>query len=209
VIIVAGFFDVFDGKIARATNSTSKFGVQFDSLADLISFGVAPGILVYLWALKPLGRMGWLGAFLFLVCGALRLARFNVQIDVVSSDRFVGLPIPCGAWMLASTVIFHEYWFEPGQDHSVPIAILVYAVAVLMVSNIKYRSSKSITVKGKNPFKIMVAASLLLIIIASKPQITFFLLTSTYVVLGLLEAVPGFNRIFALHRVKKEAESRE
>ena len=209
MIIVAGFFDVFDGKIARATNSTSKFGVEFDSLADLVSFGVAPGLLVYLWALRPLNRIGWLAAFLFVVCGALRLARFNVQVDVVSNERFVGLPIPCGAWMLASTVIFHEYWFDPGQNHAAPIAILVYLVAVLMVSNIRYRSSKNIKVKGKNPFKIMVTASLALIIIASKPQITLFLLTSTYIMFGLLEAIPGLNKIFALHRAKKEAESRE
>jgi len=207
VIIAAGFFDVFDGKIARATNSTSKFGVEFDSLADLISFGVAPGILVYLWTLKPLGRMGWLAAFLFLVCGALRLARFNVQINVVSSESFVGLPIPCGAWMLASTVIFHEYWFESIQKHPVLIAILVYIVAVLMVSNIRYRSSKNITVKGKNPFKIMVAASLALIIVASKPQITLFLISGTYILSGLIGAIPGFNKILVFSRLKKEEGS--
>ncbi|MGC9329694.1 MAG: CDP-diacylglycerol--serine O-phosphatidyltransferase, partial [Candidatus Hinthialibacter sp.] len=132
VIIIAGFFDVFDGKIARATNSSSKFGVEFDSLADLVSFGVAPGVLVYLWALKPLGRIGWLGAFLFLVCGALRLARFNVQIDVVSSDRFVGLPIPCGAAMLASTLIFYHHYISPElphENHAVLMAILVYILA--------------------------------------------------------------------------------
>jgi CDP-diacylglycerol--serine O-phosphatidyltransferase len=209
VIIVAGFFDVFDGKIARATNSTSKFGVEFDSLADLVSFGVAPGILMYLWALRPLGRMGWLAAFLFLVCGALRLARFNIQVDVASSDRFVGLPIPCGAGMLASTVIFYEYWFDPSQSHPALIAILVYVVAVLMVSNIKYRSSKNIKVKGKNPFKIMVVASLALIIIASKPQITFFVIASAYILFGLLEALPGFNKILVFSHLKKEVESEE
>ncbi len=209
MIIVAGFFDVFDGKIARATNSTSKFGVQFDSLADLVSFGMAPAILVYLWTLKPLGRMGWLAAFLFVVCGALRLARFNVQIDVVDSDRFVGLPIPCGAWILASTVIFHEHVFGPNQNHAPLIAIFVCIVAVLMVSNIKYQSSKNITVTGRNPFKIMVVASLALIVVASKPQITFFLITSLYTLSGLIEAIPGLNKLFALHRVKKEAESRE
>jgi CDP-diacylglycerol--serine O-phosphatidyltransferase len=211
VVILAGLFDVFDGKIARATNSTSRFGVEFDSLADLVSFGVAPGVLVYLWALHPLGRVGWLGAFLFVVCGALRLARFNVQVGMVSSDRFVGLPIPCGAGMLVSTVIFHEYWFNhvsPTKSHSIPIAILVYGVAVLMVSNIKYRSFKNITLKGKNPFKIMVVASLFLIIMASKPQITFFLLISTYIIFGLLESIPGFNKLLTRSR-HKETEGQE
>ncbi len=206
LVIIAGFFDVFDGKIARATNSTSRFGVEFDSLADLVSFGVAPGILVYLWMLKPLGRMGWLAAFLFLVCGALRLARFNILVDIVSNDRFIGLPIPCGAWMLASIVIFHEHWFSPNQSHPALIAILVYLVAVLMVSNIKYRSSKNIKIKGKNPFKIMVAASLALIIIASKPQITFLLMTSAYILFGLLEAIPGFNKVLTSFHLKKGVE---
>ena len=208
LIILAGFFDVFDGKIARATNSTSRFGVEFDSLADLVSFGVAPGVLVYLWMLKPLGRVGWLAAFLFLVCGALRLARFNVQVDIISSDHFNGLPIPFGAWMLASTVIFHEHWF-PHQNQSVLIAILVYVVAVLMVSNIKYRSFKNIPVKGKNPFKIMVVASVVLIIIASKRELTFFLISSAYILLGLLEAIPGFNKILATFPRKKQSESEE
>ncbi|MBD3305637.1 CDP-diacylglycerol--serine O-phosphatidyltransferase [candidate division KSB3 bacterium] len=205
VIIVAGFFDVFDGKIARATNSTSRFGVEFDSLADLVSFGVAPGLLVYLWALKPLGRIGWLGAFLFLVCGALRLARFNVQVGEVSSDRFVGLPIPCAAGMLATTVIFFEHYAEalaPTEKYLALITILVYLLGVLMVSNVKYRSAKNISPKGKSPFKIMVVASLILIIIALKPEITFFLISMGYVTFGLLEAVPGFNKLLVSLQAK-------
>lgn len=206
-VIIAAFFDIFDGKIARATNSTSKFGVEFDSLADLISFGAAPGILVYLWALKPLGRIGWLGAFLFLVCGALRLARFNVQVDVISSDRFIGLPIPCGAGMLASTIIFFEHYVDllgPKEDYAAPITILVYFLAILMVSNIKYRSSKNITIRGKSPFKVMVVASLILIIVALKPEIAFFSIGIVYIGLGLLEAIPGFSKILAPFQTKHE-----
>ena len=212
MIIIAGFFDVFDGKIARATNSTSKFGVEFDSLADLVSFGVAPGVLVYLWALKPLGRIGWLGAFLFLVCGALRLARFNVQVDTVSSARFIGLPIPCGAGMLASTAIFYYHYIspEPPQEpHSLLITLLVYALAILMVSNIKYRSSKNITTKGKNPFKVMVVAAIILIVVALKPEITFFLIGLAYVVFGLLEAIPGFSKSLSSLRKKPEQNEEE
>ncbi|MDY0095850.1 MAG: CDP-diacylglycerol--serine O-phosphatidyltransferase [Candidatus Vecturithrix sp.] len=205
MIIIAGFFDVFDGKIARATNSTSRFGVEFDSLADLVSFGVAPGVLVYLWALKPLGRIGWLGAFLFLVCGALRLARFNVQVDKVSSERFIGLPIPCGAGMLASTVIFYHHYIttEPyKKPHSFLITLLVYVLAILMVSNIKYRSSKNITAKGKSPFKVMVVASIILIVVALKPEITFFLIGLAYITFGLLEAIPGFSKSLTIFRTK-------
>ncbi len=207
VIIIAGFFDVFDGKIARATNSTSKFGVEFDSLADLVSFGVAPGVLAYLWALQPLGRFGWLGAFLFLVCGALRLARFNVQVEVVSSERFVGLPIPCAAGMLASTVLLLEHYAElvgPASQYSLFIAILVYVLAILMVSNVQYRSSKNITTRGKSPFKIMVVAAIILIIVVSKPEITFFIIGITYTLLGLFEAIPDLRKRFSLFREKHD-----
>ncbi len=193
MILVASFFDLFDGKVARATNSTSRFGIEFDSLADLVSFGVAPGLLMYLWTLIPLGRMGWLAAFLFMVCGALRLARFNAMIDDVSSEHFIGLPIPVAAWFLASTVIFHLSWFGSTRTHPWPTAILVYATAILMVSNIKYRSFKTFTLRKRNPFKMMVVATLALIAIASKPQVTFFMVCSSYVVFGLIEAIPGIR----------------
>ncbi|PIE33524.1 CDP-diacylglycerol--serine O-phosphatidyltransferase [candidate division KSB3 bacterium] len=196
-IVISAFFDVFDGQVARATNSTSKFGVEFDSLADLVSFGMAPGVLAYLWVLKPLGRFGWLGAFLFLVCGALRLARFNVQVEVVSSDRFIGLPIPCAAGMLASTILFLEHYAEfIGAPHhySFAIAVLVYMLAILMVSNVRYRSSKMITLKGKSPFKIMVTATVILIIVVSRPELTLFIIGITYTLLGLFESIPGLKK---------------
>ena len=106
-IIIAGMFDQLDGKIARATNTTSAFGVEYDSLADLMSFGVAPSIMVYLWALKLLGRIGWLAAFLFTVCGALRLARFNTQTSSSGSEYFTGLPIPAAAGLVATTILFY------------------------------------------------------------------------------------------------------
>lgn len=198
VVIIAAFFDVFDGAIARVTNSTSKFGVQFDSLADLVSFGIAPGILAYLWILKPLGRVGWLGAFLFLVCGALRLARFNVQVETVSSDRFIGLPIPCAAGMLVSTVLFFEHYADiigPKEQYRIVVVGLVYLLGILMVSNIRYISSKAIKLRGKSPFKVMVVASLVLITIALKPEITFFTVGVAYVLLGLFEAIPGFPKL--------------
>ena len=200
VIIIAGFFDMFDGKIARATNSTSKFGVEFDSLADLVSFGVAPGVLVYLWALKPFGfgRIGWMGAFLFLVCGALRLARFNVQVETVSNERFVGLPIPAAAGMVATTVIFLEDYRDflgPKERYDILILLLVYLLGILMVSNIKFRSAKNITLKGKSPYKVMVSMSFMFIIIALKPEFVLFMIGVTYILFGLLEAIPGFSRI--------------
>ena len=197
LIFVAAFFDMFDGKVARATNSTSRFGVEFDSLADLISFGLAPGLLMYLWILKPLERLGWLGAFLFVVCGALRLARFNVLVDVVSSDRFIGLPIPCAAGMAAATVVFVEHFSNVAEikEHYLPlITLLVYLLGILMVSNIQYRSAKHVTLKGKSPFKLMVGASLLLIIIVLNHEIAFFTIGLAYILFGLLEAIPDVRK---------------
>ena len=105
-IFLACLCDVFDGAVARKTGSASRFGVEYDSLADLVSFGVAPGLLAYMWALKGYGRFGWLAAFLYVACGALRLARFNVQVDSVQKKQFLGLPIPMAAMAMASSVLF-------------------------------------------------------------------------------------------------------
>src|SRR3990167_6074066 len=113
-IIVSAVLDGLDGRIARLTRSTSKFGVEYDSLADLVAFGLAPGILIFTWALRPFGKYGWLAAFLYVVCGALRLARFNVQITTIESKRFNGLPIPAAAAMVASTVLLFLYFSQGG-----------------------------------------------------------------------------------------------
>ena len=109
MILVSQLCDALDGRIARLTSSASSFGVQYDSLADLIAFGVAPGILVYTWALRPWGRWGWLAATLYVTCGALRLARFNVQYGSVERRHFVGLPIPAAADVIAATVLLYYY----------------------------------------------------------------------------------------------------
>ncbi len=106
LILVAAFFDGIDGKVARLTKTTTRFGLELDSLADVISFGVAPAVLMYLWALSPYGRIGWIGAFVFVACGALRLARFNIQSGIVDPKRFTGLPIPAAAVIVATTVLF-------------------------------------------------------------------------------------------------------
>lgn len=182
-ILIGVLFDMLDGKIARATRTTSKFGVEYDSLADLITFGVAPGIMMYLWALKPLGRLGWLAAFLFLACGALRLARFNSQSGRVSSDYFFGLPIPAAAGMNAVTVLlFHKLGM--GQ-HPVLILIMLYLLSFLMVSTVKYHSFKKAELFRKMNFNMLVAAILILIFIAAQPSIALFFLGLAYLFSGL------------------------
>jgi CDP-diacylglycerol--serine O-phosphatidyltransferase len=185
-IIIGVLFDIMDGKIARATNTVSKFGIEYDSLADLISFGLAPGIMIYLWSLKPMGRIGWLAAFLFMACGALRLARFNSQVGITSGDYFVGLPIPAGAGMAATAVLFCH---KLGVDTKInPIFILgmLYFLSFLMVSTIKYNSFKRAELFKKMNFNVLVTSVLVLIFIAAQPSVALFFLALFYVASGPL-----------------------
>lgn len=183
-IIIAGMFDQLDGKIARATNTTSAFGVEYDSLADLVSFGVAPSIMVYLWALKPLGRIGWLAAFLFTVCGALRLARFNTQTSSSGSEYFTGLPIPAAAGMVATTILFYHRIHLTEKPSAMILLAFVYVLSFLMVSNIKYYSFKKLELFKKMNFNVLVAMILVLIFIAAQPSIALFLTGIVYLISG-------------------------
>ncbi len=183
-ILVAVVFDILDGKIARATNTTSRFGVEYDSLADLISFGMAPGIMIYLWALKPLGRIAWLAAFLFTVCGALRLARYNTQAGNISSDYFMGLPIPAAAAMTATTILFFNKLGLVGGDYKILILLMLYILSFLMVSTIRYNSFKHPELYWKIRFNAMVGAILVLIFIAALPSFALFFMGLIYVVSG-------------------------
>ena len=203
-ILVAAIFDALDGKIARVTHSTSRFGVEYDSLADLISFGLAPGLMIYLWALKPLGRLGWLAAFLFMVCGALRLARFNTQVDSVKSDYFVGLPIPAAAGMLAATVLLHHRLGIGTSANKILILMLIYILSFLMVSSIKFYSFKKPELFKKMNFNVLVGAVLIMIFIAAQPAIALFSIGLAYIMSGPF----GFLRKYKALK-KKKAELRK
>ena len=167
-ILASCVFDILDGKVARLTRATSRFGVEYDSLADLVAFGVAPGLLMYLWALKPFGRLGWLAAFVFMACGALRLARFNVQVDTVSSKFFVGLPIPGGASMVATTVLFVCQWtnIPPAQFSAIPLLVTTYLLGFLMVSTLPYNSFKDFEFIKSKPLPVIVVIIVGLTVIA-------------------------------------------
>ncbi len=183
-IVFAGIFDMLDGKIARATKTTSKFGVEYDSLADLISFGLAPGFMIYLWALKPMGRIGWLAGFLYMVCGALRLARFNTQVGIISSKSFIGLPIPAAAGVAATTVLFIHKIGLDGRVTPVLLLIMLYTLAFLMVSTIKYDSFKKTKLFKKKNFNTLVTVVLILIFIAAQPYIALFIIATVYMASG-------------------------
>ncbi len=183
-ILISAVLDGLDGRIARLTGTTSRFGMEYDSLSDVVAFGLAPGILIFTWALRPFGRYGWLAAFLYVVCGALRLARFNVQVTTIESRRFNGLPIPAAAAFVASTVLLFFYLGREETAKHIPILIIVYLLAFLMVSNVKYYSFKELNLTRRMPFMLLVGLICLLILIAAEPQVMLFLLTFGYIVSG-------------------------
>ncbi len=187
-ILVAVVFDSLDGKAARFTKTTSRFGVEYDSLADLVSFGVAPGLLIYSWALSGFGRVGWAAVFLFLACGALRLARFNVQAGSVEGRYFVGLPIPAAASMLATTVLFDRHILGLGREmRPLLIVTMTYLLAFLMVSHVRYRSFKDLNLSARRPFHVLVGVILVLIVLVAVPQAMLFAAVALYVIWGVVE----------------------
>jgi CDP-diacylglycerol--serine O-phosphatidyltransferase len=188
-ILIAVVLDGLDGRIARITHTTSKFGGEYDSLCDLVTFGVAPAILAYNWSLLSYGKMGWLAAFLFVVCGALRLARFNVQIGVIDSRYFNGLPIPGGASVLATGVILYYYLGGEGRFTNLLILFGVIAVALFMVSSIKYYSFKDLNFFSRKPFMSFVMIVLILVVVVANPEIMLFTFAFGYSFSGPVLAI--------------------
>ncbi len=182
-IFVAIVMDVLDGRIARLMGATSQFGLEFDSLADVVSFCVAPAFLLYAFALSQLGRPAWLGAFLFVICGALRLARFNVHTG--SGDRrfFVGLPTPAAAGLVASTVLLVGSQPAP-RWVLVVIAAATYLVALMMVSTVRYWSFKELDVLQRRPLETLLIVVLAVMIVATHHEVLLFALFSFYVLSG-------------------------
>jgi CDP-diacylglycerol--serine O-phosphatidyltransferase len=183
-IVISGICDGADGRIARLTATTSKFGVEYDSLSDLLSFGLAPGLLVYEWALRPYGKWGWSVAFLYVVCGALRLARYNVQIDNVEAVSFKGLPIPAAAGMIVSMVLIICKFDKPGPIEHPAVLLFVFVLAILMVSNLKFASFKEFDLRKRKPFPVLLGIIVLLILIVNEPQIVLFTIGVLYVLHG-------------------------
>ncbi|WP_034763510.1 CDP-diacylglycerol--serine O-phosphatidyltransferase [Chrysiogenes arsenatis] len=201
-ILAAAICDMLDGKIARLIKADSKFGMELDSLVDLVAFGVAPAILIYMWDLQQYGRVGWMAAFLYVACGALRLARFNIQSSGLSR-YFNGLPIPAAAGIVCSYVIFQEHYF---LDYSSPIlvAALGYTLAFLMVSNVKYYSFKDMSIFRRKPFNILVMVLLVFVLVGSYPELMIFVLAAAY---GLSGIVGLIFQVGTHHPVTKHEEN--
>ncbi|MCX8084680.1 MAG: CDP-diacylglycerol--serine O-phosphatidyltransferase [Calditerrivibrio sp.] len=202
-ILVSFVFDGLDGKVARLLNATSDFGVQLDSLSDLVAFGVAPAVLIYKWLLIPYGRIGWMAAFLFVACGALRLARFNVQAGKVDSTFFVGLPIPAAAGVIASSVLFVKEFFGDPYFFSIPLGFvfLIYALAFLMVSNFPYYSFKKVEWISVKPFNILVSFVLVIFLLGLYPEVMLFIFFVAFAISGIV------TKLLRLHNKKSAVYS--
>ncbi len=214
-ILLAGIFDILDGRVARMTHSSSEFGVQYDSLCDLVSFGLAPAFLMFQYGLHELGRLGWMVSFIFLACGALRLARFNVfsAIGQATGD-FIGLPIPLAAYNIACFVLLHlEVFGANVQNTETPLRFLAQyldgsilksyvflgvglLLAVAMVSNFPYRSHKTLKLKGViRPFKFLSLVVLLFALVGYLPELFGFLLCFIYAISGPIDWLLGNNKL--------------
>ncbi len=190
-IIFAGLFDLFDGSVARMVHAESEFGEQYDSLADVVGFGVAPAMLAFsAGGLQDLGRVGWVCAFFYVVCAALRLARFNVSPSIYK-DMFQGLPSPAAGGVIATTTWFVQFLRqEQGLDftvHSGFISAGIVFLGLLMVSNIPYRSSKVLALRANFRTLVLIPSILLCIII--EPSVTLFLIGMTYLTVGFVELI--------------------
>lgn len=186
-IFVAGIFDVLDGRVARITKSQSKFGVEYDSIADVVSFGLAPAILAYVWVLEPHGRLGWAGAFFFAACGALRLARFNTISDEMPKSYFVGLPIPAAANMMAATYLAYQELNFANPDKLV--LFLVFTLGTLMVSTVRFRSVKDLDLRHKRSFLYLVMIVIVLTALAWKHEVALGVLIGLYIAWGPVREV--------------------
>lgn len=192
-ILVAVCLDYLDGKVARLTNSSSAFGLEYDSLADLLSFGMAPGVLLYASTLRPFGPFGWLAAFLFVICGALRLARFNVQATSVQRYTFIGLPIPAAAGVIASAALLCKQLYGDftviDPDRPLFVVLAVYGLAFLMVSNFRYRSLKRLRLKPRWSWQYPLGGAAAVVVLVLAPEVVLFLMFLGYALSGPLETL--------------------
>lgn len=186
-IVIANIFDGLDGWIARLTNTSTRFGIELDSLSDLVAFGVAPAVLMYKWTLAPFGRVGWAVAFLFVACGALRLARFNIQTGSPGSKAFKGMPIPGAATILASVVIFYYEFWTGIPEKNIFFLVITILLSLLMVSTLRYHGLKEIDFRERKPFWVLIVFVLVLFVLFVHPSTAIFIFAMAYLLWGIIE----------------------
>ena len=173
-IFVAMIMDGLDGRVARMTHTESDFGAEYDSMADMVSFGIAPALIIHQWALTSWGKIGWLGAFVFAACAALRLARFNTQVGSADKRYFQGLASPAAAALIAGFVWLGADLGWEGTDKRLIAIIVSVGAGILMVSNIRYHSFKDIDLRGKVPFIVLVALMVAFAVVYLHPPVVLF-----------------------------------
>ncbi|WP_245958013.1 CDP-diacylglycerol--serine O-phosphatidyltransferase [Marinomonas piezotolerans] len=188
-IFISMVFDGLDGRVARLTRTQSAFGAEYDSLADMVSFGVAPALVSFTWALDPLGKVGWIAAFIYVVGAALRLARFNTMIGIEDKRYFTGLPSPAAAAIVAGVIWASNHAGLTGEQLASVMALLVPVTGLLMVSNVKYRSFKDLNLKGRVPFVFLLIAVLILVLVALEPALVLAAAFCAYGLWGILGIV--------------------
>ncbi|WP_462379461.1 CDP-diacylglycerol--serine O-phosphatidyltransferase [Pseudomonas sp. Marseille-QA0892] len=193
-IFVAMVLDSLDGRVARLTNTQSAFGAEYDSLSDMIAFGMAPAILAFEWALGSLGKVGWMVAFIYVAGAALRLARFNTQIGKADKRYFTGLASPAAAGVVAGTVwAFSDFGIQ-GSNMAFVVAVLVAAAGMLMVSNVRYYSFKDLDLRGRVPFVAILAVVLVFAVVFSDPPRILLLIFLAYAASGPIQYLVQLQR---------------
>jgi CDP-diacylglycerol--serine O-phosphatidyltransferase len=193
-IFLAMILDGLDGRVARMTNTQTAFGAEYDSLSDMVAFGLAPSLVMYEWSLSSLGKFGWMAAFIYTAAAALRLARFNSRLDTADKRFFTGLPSPSAAAILAAFVWVAVDHDLQGIDMAWPVLVLTAGAGLLMVSNIKFHSFKQIDFKGKVPFFGIVAVMLAFAVILSEPPLVLFVIFLAYTISGPVLALRRMAR---------------
>ncbi|MEE8387339.1 MAG: CDP-diacylglycerol--serine O-phosphatidyltransferase [Acidiferrobacterales bacterium] len=188
-VFIAMVMDGLDGRVARLTHTESDFGAQYDSLVDMVAFGLAPALVMYIWALSGLGNLGWVTAFIYSAGAGLRLARFNIQVDVVDKRYFIGLPSPPAAALVAGFIWLMDASGLPGKEISVFGLVLTLAAGVLMVSNIRYRSFKDLDLKGRVPFVTILVVPLIFVAVFLYPPQVLFGAAFIYTLSGPVQAL--------------------
>ena len=208
-ILVAMVLDGLDGRIARMTNSCSAFGAEYDSLSDMISFGLAPALLMFQWVLHDFGKLGWLIAFIYTVAAALRLARFNTQVGIADKRYFQGLPSPAAAGVLAALIWMVEANQLENQALPVIALILTLVVGLMMVSNVRFSSFKELNLKDKVPFLTLLIVVLVFVIITLEPPSLLFLIFLTYTLSGPVVTLVTLRKARALRKQQRESDVSE
>ena len=204
---IAMIFDGLDGRVARMTNTQSEFGAEYDSMADMLSFGIAPGIVAYNWALSSFGKFGWLAAFVYVACAALRLARFNTQVGIADKRYFQGLASPAAAGVVARIIWVGSEYQINGQDYGYIIGLITIVMGLLMVSNFRYNSFKEVDWKGKVNFVVVLLIVLAFVVVASSPENILLIIFGLYACSGPFTTIRSVKKLKLEHVVGDDQDA--